>query len=292
MRLIFMGTPDFAATALHALIDAGHQICAVYSQPPRPAGRGQRPQPSAVQALAEAQGLKVLTPRTFKDAAARADFAAHEADAAVVAAYGLLLPSDVLAAPTHGCINIHASLLPRWRGAAPIHRAIEAGDPETGISLMQMQRGLDTGPVLKARKLKIGALDTTASLQSKLARLGGETLVEALPQLAALAAVPQPSAGVTYAAKIDKGETQIDWSQPPETIARKIRAFSPFPGAWFAVAGERIKVLNARASAGGALNLKGVELLELQRAGKRAQPVEAFLAGFDVTKLQQFQRSI
>ncbi len=292
MRLIFMGTPDFAATALHALIDAGHQICAVYSQPPRPAGRGQRPQPSAVQALAEAQGLKVLTPRTFKDAAARADFAAHEADAAIVAAYGLLLPRDVLTAPVHGCINIHASLLPRWRGAAPIHRAIEAGDPETGISLMQMQRGLDTGPVLKARKLKIGALDTTASLQSKLARLGGETLVEALPQLAALAAVPQPSAGVTYAAKIDKGETQIDWSQPPETIARKIRAFSPFPGAWFAVAGERIKVLNARASTGGALNLRGVELLELQRAGKRAQPVEAFLAGFDVTKLQQFQRSI
>ena len=292
MRLIFMGTPDFAATALHALIDAGHQICAVYSQPPRPAGRGQRPQPSAVQALAEAQGLKVRTPRTFKDAAARADFAAHEADAAIVAAYGLLLPRDVLTAPVHGCINIHASLLPRWRGAAPIHRAIEAGDPETGISLMQMQRGLDTGPVLKARKLKIGALDTTASLQSKLARLGGETLVEALPQLATLAAVPQPSAGVTYAAKIDKGETQIDWSQPPEIIARKIRAFSPFPGAWFAVAGERIKVLNARASAGGALNLRGVELLELQRAGKRAQPVEAFLAGFDVTKLQQFQRSI
>ncbi len=292
MRLIFMGTPDFAASALQALIDAGHQICAVYSQPPRPAGRGQRPQPCAVQALAEAQGLKVLTPRSFKDPAVRADFAAHEAEAAIVAAYGLVLPSDVLAAPAHGCINIHASLLPRWRGAAPIHRALEAGDRETGISLMQMQRGLDTGPVLRARTLKIDPLDTTASLQTKLARLGGETLVEALPQLADLAAVPQPSVGVTYAAKIDKGETQIDWSQPPETIARRIRAFSPFPGAWFEVAGERIKVLNARASSGGVLNFKGVELLELQRAGKRAQPVGAFLGGFDVTKLQQIQGSI
>lgn len=280
MRLIFMGTPDFAATALAALLEAGHEVCAVYSQPPRPAKRGQKETKSAVHALAEAKGLEVRTPKTFKDETVRADFAALEADVAVVAAYGLLLPQVVLDAPTHGCLNIHASLLPRWRGAAPIHRAIEAGDGETGISIMQMEAGLDTGPVLLTHAIDIDPLDTTGSLHDKLATLGGEAIVEALEDLEALEPSVQPKTGVTYAKKIDKSETHINWDEAPDTIARKIRAFSLFPGAWFEHEGERIKVLNAKASDEGILNLKGVELLELQRAGKKPQSAEEFLRGF------------
>ena len=298
MRLIFMGTPDFAATALSALIAAGHEICAVYSQPPRPAKRGQKPQKSAVHRLADTKGLEVRTPKTFKDDQVRADFAALNVDAAVVAAYGLLLPVAALNAPTHGCLNIHASLLPRWRGAAPIHRAIEAGDTETGISIMQMERGLDTGPILLTHALDIDPLDTTGTLHDKLATLGGDAIVEALEDLAAmepLVPTPQPAAGVTYAAKIDKAETPINWSDAPAVIARKIRAFSPFPGAWFSVEGERIKVLNARVSPTGGssttdalssiseLTIGGVELLELQRSGKTPQTAQEFVRGFKNT---------
>jgi len=280
MRLVFMGTPAFAATALEALLTAGHDICAVYSQPPRPARRGQREQKSAVHTLAEARGIEVRTPGSFKPPEVQAAFAALGAEAAVVAAYGLLLPQAALAAPTHGCLNIHASLLPRWRGAAPIHRAIEAGDGETGISIMQMETGLDAGPVLLTHALEIDPLDTTGSLHNKLATVGGDAIVEALSDLDALVPTPQPEAGVTYAAKIDKAEARIDWSESADVIARKIRAFSPFPGAWFEAQGERIKVLQARASSEGMLNIRGVELLELQRAGKKAQHVEEFVKGF------------
>ena len=279
MKIIFMGTPAFAATALQALIDAGHDIACVYSQPPRPAKRGQKEQKSAVHQLAERHGLEARTPPTFKNDQARADFAALEADVAVVAAYGLLLPQAVLDAPTHGCLNIHASLLPRWRGAAPIHRAIEAGDAETGVCIMQMERGLDTGPVLLEVSMEIDALDTTGSLHDKLATLGGEAIVEALEDLESLLPTPQPEAGVTYAAKIDKAETKINWAEDPETIARKIRAFSPFPGAWFEAEGERIKVLSAQVG-DGALARNGVSLLTLQRAGKKPQDAEEFLRGF------------
>ena len=284
MRLIFMGTPDFAATALAAMIEAGHEVCAAYSQPPRPAKRGQKEQKSAVHRLAERHGIEVRTPKTFKDDQVRADFAALNADVAVVAAYGLILPQVALDAPTHGCLNIHASLLPRWRGAAPIHRAIEAGDAETGVCIMQMERGLDTGPVLLSHAIDIEPLDTTGSLHDKLATRGGEAIVETLEDLPTLVPTPQGEAGVTYAAKIDKSETRIDWSESPDLIARKIRAFSPFPGAWFEAEGERIKVLNARVADGGApLVLQGVELLELQRAGKKSQDAQEFLRGFPLT---------
>lgn len=286
MRLIFMGTPAFAATALSALLAAGHEVCVVYCQPPRPAKRGQKEVKCAVQTLAESQGLEVRTPKNFKDAETCQDFTKLQAEAAVVAAYGLILPQAILQAPEHGCINIHASLLPRWRGAAPIHRAIEAGDDQTGISIMQMQRGLDTGPVLLTHSLDLDPLETTGSLHDKLADLGGDAILEALADLSALVPTLQDEAGVTYAAKIHKTEAPIDWTQPAERIARKIRALSPFPGAWFQADGQRIKVLNARAAAGGALNLKGVELLRLQRAGKKAQDVEEFLKGFDLNLSQ------
>ena len=295
MRLVFLGTPAFAIPALAALVAAGHEICAVYSQPPRPAKRGQRLRRSAVHTLAEAQGLEVRTPKTFKDETVCAGFAALGAEAAVVAAYGLLLPQAVLAAPTHGCLNIHASLLPRWRGAAPIHRAIAVGDAETGISIMQMEAGLDSGPVLLSRTLAIAPLDTAGSLHDKLASLGGQAMVEALADLAILEPKPQPEAGVTYAKKIDKAETLINWQEAPEVIARKIRAFSPFPGAWFEAEGERIKVINATVAqtvAQGAAPLVrgGVALLKLQRAGKNPQIAEDFLRGFP--QLQKYNEAL
>ena len=279
MRIAFMGTPDFAAAALQALIDAGHEICAVYSQPPRPAKRGQQTQKTAVHQLANNKGFEVRTPSTFKDETARSTFAALKADVAIVAAYGLLLPQPVLDAPVHGCLNIHASLLPRWRGAAPIHRAIEAGDAQTGVCIMQMDKGLDTGPVLLKTSINIDERDTTGSLHDKLATLGGEAIVKALETLDLLVPTPQPEAGVTYAAKIDKAETKINWSEAPDVIARKIRAFSPFPGAWFEADGERIKVLNAGVGQ-GVFTKHGVNLLQLQRPGKTPQGAEEFLRGF------------
>lgn len=291
MRLVFMGTPDFSVVALKALIDAGHEIACVYSQPPRPAKRGQKERPSPVHALAEAEGLIVRTPLNFKDEADREAFAALNADVAVVVAYGLILPQAILDAPKQGCLNIHASLLPRWRGAAPIHRAIEAGDAETGVGIMQMEAGLDTGPVLLEGRLSIGETETTGELHDRLATLGGSLIVEALERLPALSPQLQPDDGVTYAHKIDKAETRIDWSEPAETIKRKINAFSPFPGAWFELNGERVKVLRAGLAKGSGQSgevLEGltvacgegaVVLLDVQKAGKKPASAEDFLRG-------------
>jgi methionyl-tRNA formyltransferase len=221
MRIVFMGTPDFSVPALDALAEAGHDIAAVYCQPPRPAGRGKKDRPSPVQARAETLGLPVRHPVSLRDAAAQAEFAALGADVAVVVAYGLILPQAVLDAPRFGCLNIHASLLPRWRGAAPIHRAIMAGDAETGVCIMQMEAGLDTGPVLLREAMPIGSEDTTADLHDRLSALGARMIVEALGRLTDLKAEPQPDAGVTYAAKIDKAEAQVDWTRSAAEIDRR-----------------------------------------------------------------------
>ena len=246
MKLIFAGTPDFAARALEALVAAGHQVVLVLTQPDRPAGRGMGLQASAVKKVALAQGIPVFQPGRLKDPAThepiRAACVEHGAELMVVAAYGLILPQAVLDLPRRGCINIHASLLPRWRGAAPIHRAIEAGDAQTGITLMKMEAGLDTGPMLLAEAVDIDAQDTTGSLHDRLARLGGKLVVEALARFDRLVPVPQPEVGVTYAAKIDKAEARLDWNQPAAVLARKLRAFNPFPGAVMALAGEPVKI--------------------------------------------------
>ncbi|MFO1106109.1 MAG: methionyl-tRNA formyltransferase [Amaricoccus sp.] len=295
MRLIVMGTPDFAVAPLRALAAAGHEIACVYSQPARPAGRGQQPRPSPVQAAAEALGLPVRTPRTFRDEADRADFAAVGADLAVVAAYGLILPQPVLDAPRLGCLNIHASLLPRWRGAAPIQRAILAGDAETGICIMGMEAGLDTGPVWLRQAIPIGPRDTAGSLHDRLAALGARLIVEALARHDALVPAPQAAAGVTYAAKIDKAEARIDWSRPGIEIDRTIRGLAPFPGAWCGFGGERVKLLLSEPAEGSgppgtvlddalrvACGHGAVRLLTLQRAGAKPLPAAAFLRGHPV----------
>jgi methionyl-tRNA formyltransferase len=295
MRLIFMGTPDFAVPALDALVAAGHEVAAVYTQPPRPAGRGQAERPSPVQLRAEALGLPVRCPRTLKAPEAQADFAALEADAAVVVAYGLILPKPVLEAPRLGCLNIHASLLPRWRGAAPIHRAVMAGDAETGVCIMRMEEGLDTGPVYLRAAVPIGPQDTTGALHDRLAALGARLVVEALARLPGLSPEPQPEAGATYAAKIDKAEARVDWTRPAPEVDRLIRGLSPFPGAWTTIAGERVKLLASCRAEGqgapgevldGALTVAcgtgAVRLLRLQRAGRGAQEAAEFLRGFDV----------
>lgn len=244
-----MGTPDFALAALQALVAADHDIAAVYSQPPRRAGRGKALRLSPVHGWADEQGLQVCTPASFKDATAQADFAAMNADIAVVAAYGLILPAAVLDAPARGCLNIHASLLPRWRGAAPIQRAIQAGDTETGVTIMQMDEGLDTGAMLLKQSVPIGAETTGGALHDTLADLGAGLIVQVLGALDDLAAEPQPADGATYAAKIDKAEARIDWSQPADALERTIRAFNPFPGAFFETGGQRIRILEAEALA-------------------------------------------
>lgn len=246
MRLIFMGTPDFSVPVLEALVDAGHDIAAVYSQPPRPAGRGKKDRPSPVQARAEALGLPVRHPVSLKGEEAQAEFAALNADVAVVVAYGLILPQVVLDEPKRGCLNIHASLLPRWRGAAPIHRAIMAGDAETGVCIMQMEAGLDTGPVLLRRETPIEADETTGALHDRLSALGAEAIVLALAQLQDLTPVIQPEEGVTYAAKIDKSEAKVDWTAQATHINRQILGLSPFPGAWTMAGGKRLKLLESR----------------------------------------------
>jgi len=291
MRVIFMGTPEFSVVALQALIEAGHEIACVYSQPPRPAKRGQKERPSPVHAHAEAAGLVVRTPLNFKAEADRDAFRALQADVAVVVAYGLILPQAILDAPRLGCLNIHASLLPRWRGAAPIHRAVEAGDRETGVGIMQMEAGLDTGPVMLEDRLSIGETETTGGLHDRLAALGGRLIVEALNRIDSLQPTPQPEAGTTYAHKIDKGETRIDWSENAATVKRKINAFSPFPGAWFEIAGERVKALRAATTAASgapgevldgltiACGEGAVQLLDVQRAGKKAGSADDFLRG-------------
>lgn len=294
MRVVFMGTPDFSVAALDALHAAGHDICAVYSQPPRPAGRGKKLRMSAVQARAEALGLEVRHPVGLKDPAEQARFAALEADVAVVVAYGLLLPQAILDAPSRGCLNIHASLLPRWRGAAPIHRAIMAGDAETGICIMKMEAGLDTGPVLTRQSTEIAADETTGALHDRLAAMGAAQIVETLAKLNALTPQVQPEEGVTYAAKIDKAEAQIDWTRSAEEVDRMIRGLSPFPGAWSLAGETRVKLLGScvvegegapGAVAGGFTVLCGagaVKITRAQRPGKAAMDQAQFLAGFQL----------
>jgi methionyl-tRNA formyltransferase len=296
MRIIFMGTPDFAVPSLDALAAAGHEIVAVYSQPPRRAGRGKALTPTPVHARADAIGLPVFTPLSLKDAEAQAIFAAHDADLAVVAAYGLILPQPVLDAPALGCINVHASLLPRWRGAAPVQRAILAGDDETGITIMQMEAGLDTGP-MRATRLTTVDRKTAGDLTAELARLGADLLVEVLQDLPAHPATPQPEAGVTYAAKIDKAESRIDFGQSAAAIERQIRAFAPTPGAFFEHQGERFRLLAADSTSGSgapgtvldddltiACGSGALHPLVIQRAGKAAMKPGDLLRGYPIPK--------
>jgi methionyl-tRNA formyltransferase len=294
MRVVFMGTPAFAATALAAIADAGHDVACAYSQPPRPAGRGHRETRSDVHELAAARGIPVRTPARLRDPAEHAAFAALDADIAVVAAYGLILPRPVLDAPRHGCINIHASLLPRWRGAAPIQRAILAGDRETGVCIMRMEEGLDTGPVLLRAAMPIGDEATAGALHDALAALGARLVVEALRGVAAgtLRAEPQPEAGVTYASKIAKEEARLGWTRPATELARAVRGFNPFPGVFFELGGERIRVLAARAEPGRgepgtalddallvACGEGALRALVVQRAGRAAMDAADFLRG-------------
>lgn len=292
MRLIFMGTPEFSVSALDQLVGAGHEIACVYSQPQRPAGRGKKPRPSPVHKRAEALGLEIRTPLNFKDEEDRRAFADLNADAAVVVAYGLILPQIILDAPKLGCFNIHASLLPRWRGAAPIQRAIMAGDSETGVCIMQMKAGLDTGPVLSLDVTPIWPTDTAATLHNRLAEMGAKLMVEALKNLSKLQPVPQSETGVTYATKIDKAEAKIDWSKPAIEVDRLIRGISPFPGAWFILNGERVKALHSEltdgsGTAGTTLDETlsvgcgdgAVKLLKVQKAGKAPQSSDVFLLG-------------
>ena len=294
MRIVFMGTPVFSVAALEALVGAGHEIVCAYTQPPRPAGRGKKEQPSPVQARAEALGIPVRHPTSLKTAEAQAEFAALGADVAVVVAYGLILPQAILDAPRHGCLNIHASRLPRWRGAAPIHRAIMAGDAETGVCIMQMEAGLDTGPVLLRKVTAIGAEETTGELHDRLAAIGAEAIVEALARLRELTPEVQPEEGVTYAAKIDKAEARIDWARPAAEVARLICGLSPFPGAWCDVVGERVKFHGARVVAGKgapgevisgftvACGEGAVEITRVQREGKKAMAADEVLRGMDL----------
>jgi len=291
MRITFMGSPDFSVPVLDALVGAGHEIAAVYCQPPRPAGRGKQERPTPVQARAEALGLAVRHPASLKAAEAQAAFAALEADVAVVVAYGLILPQAVLDAPARGCLNIHASLLPRWRGAAPIHRAIMAGDEKTGVCIMAMEEGLDTGPVLLCRETDIGPEETTAHLHDRLSAMGAEAIVAALARLDELVPVPQPEKGVTYAAKIDKAEARIDWTRPALEVDRQIRGLSPFPGAWTTVNGKRLKLLASRVVAGEgrpgevlhgltlACGGGAVQVDEVQVEGRGRQDAQSFLRG-------------
>jgi len=289
MRVVFMGTPAFSVPVLQA-VAAEHEVICVYCQPPRPAGRGKAERKSRVQVAAEALGLEVRHPVSLKGAEEQVAFAALRADVAVVVAYGLILPQAALDAPAFGCLNIHASLLPRWRGAAPIHRAIMAGDAQTGVCIMQMEAGLDTGPVLLRRAVEIGAEETTAGLHDRLSALGAEAIAEALASLP-LAAVPQEAEGVSYAAKIDKAEGRVDFAKPAVEVDRLIRGLSPFPGAFVEVAGERVKLLRSRVVDGAgvpgqvlggfvvACGDGAVEVLEAQREGKRPMPAEVVLQG-------------
>ena len=292
MKVVFMGTPAFSVPALDALVAAGHEVVAVYTRAPQPAGRGKKERPSPVHLRADALGIPVRTPKTFKNNdAAEGAFAALGADVAVVVAYGLILTAPVLATPKHGCINIHASLLPRWRGAAPIHRAIMAGDFETGVCIMEMELGLDTGPVLVREATPIGALDTTGDLHDRLSEMGGRLIVEALADIDTITPEPQPDDGATYAIKVDKSEARIDWSRTADEVDRQIRSLSPFPGAWCETGSERIKLLRSRVVAGegdagdhlGGFRIAcgegAVEVLEAQRSGKRAMSAEDVLRG-------------
>ncbi len=303
MRIVFAGTPEFAAVALRALLAAGHAVPLVLTQPDRPAGRGMALQPSAVKRVASEAGIAVFQPATLKDAGAQARLCEVAADVMVVAAYGLILPQAVLDLPRFGCLNIHASLLPRWRGAAPIQRAILAGDEETGVCIMQMEAGLDTGPVLLAGRTPIRDDDTAASLHDRLAVLGGELIVDALGRLP-LPAVAQPATGVTYAAKLEKSEAPLDWTQSAEQLARRVRAFNPFPGATAQLDGAPLKIWQAAAVPGQgepgvvlaverdalvvACGSGALRLGELQKAGGRRLGVAQFLAGTPLRPGQRF----
>ncbi len=298
MRLIFMGSPDFSVPTLKALLEAGHEVACVYSQPPRPAGRGKALRQTAVHAFAEERGLEVRTPLNFKADADRADFAALGADVAVVVAYGLILPQAVLDAPKFGCLNLHGSLLPRWRGAAPIHRAVMACDETTGVQVMQMEAGLDTGPVMMSAETPISDTDTTLDVHDRLADLGAGLMVEALGKLEAGTAefVPQSADGIVYAHKISSDEARIVWNRPAADVSAHIRGLSPFPGAWFELEEDkgpvRVKVLNTVAEAGSgepgevlddglliACREGAVRLLRLQRAGRGPMLAADFLRG-------------
>ena len=291
MKVVFMGTPDFALPILDA-VARQHEVVAVYTQPPRPAGRGQQPRPSAVQTRAQALGLATRHPTSLREPQAVAEFAALGADVAVVVAYGLILPQAVLDAPRLGCLNIHASLLPRWRGAAPIQRAILAGDTETGVCIMQMQAGLDTGPVLVRATTLIGPSDTAGDLHDRLSALGADLIVQALDTLPDLVPAPQPDAGATYAAKIAKAEARIDWTRPATEIDRLIRGLAPFPGAWCTVGAERVKLLGSHLAAGSgapgqvlagftiACGAGAVAVTLAQRDGKRPLATAELLRGF------------
>jgi methionyl-tRNA formyltransferase len=291
MRIAFMGTPDFAVPTLRALVAAGHDMVAVYTQPPRPANRGKKLSPSAVQLVAEELNLPVFSPTTLRDSLAQAAFAGHELDVAVVAAYGLILPQVILDAPKMGCLNIHGSLLPRWRGAAPVQRAILAGDTETGVEIMQMAAGLDVGEVYTGRRINIG-YKTAGELTAELAEIGAKLMVEILADIGNFRAISQSEVGATYATKIDKAETRILFNDLSVNIERQIRAFNPLPGAWFEYAGERYRILAAdivpaSGSAGLVLdNMLTIACADgairptiIQRAGKPAMTVEELQRG-------------
>lgn len=294
LRLIFMGTPEFAVPALRCLIDAGHEVCRVYTQPPRPGGRGQKDRTSAVHAFALESGLAVRTPHSLKNASEQQEFNQLGADVAVVAAYGLILPKVVLQGTRLGCFNIHASLLPRWRGAAPIQRAIMAGDAESGVCIMKMDEGLDTGPIIRCERVAIESDMTAGDLHDRLAELGGPLMVRALDAVAAGQAefTPQPAEGATYADKIDKSEARIDWGRSALELERLVRGLAPFPGAWFDLDGERVKILGAEADnrsgpAGQTLDASltvacgegALRLTRLQRGGRKPMATGDFLRG-------------
>ncbi|MXN66407.1 methionyl-tRNA formyltransferase [Stappia sp. GBMRC 2046] len=298
MRVVFMGTPEFSVPTLMEIVGQGYDVVACYSQPPRKAGRGMELTHSPVHQAAETLGIPVFTPASLKSEEEQEKFRALEADVAVVVAYGLILPKAILEAPEHGCLNLHASLLPRWRGAAPINRAIMAGDEETGIEVMRMEEGLDTGPVCMAERVGIGQDMTAGELHDRLSALGGDLMVRALAALSrgALGGVPQAEEGVTYAAKLDKRETRIDWAKPAREVHNHIRGLSPFPGAWCEVEvggkAERVKILRSTLVEGNgepstildgnlavACGEGAVRLLQLQRAGRKPMGAEEFLRG-------------
>lgn len=294
MRVVFMGSPDFAVPTLDAVVAVGHDVAAVYTQPPRPAGRGKALQPTAVEKHARALGLEVRSPRSLKSPEEQAAFGALEADVGVVAAYGLILPQAILDAPRLGCLNVHASLLPRWRGAAPVQRAIMAGDEETGVTIMQMEAGLDTGPMRHAAIIPIGD-SNAAELTERLANLGAVLMTDVLSAPDDYPPVPQTEEGVTYAAKIAKAEARIEWSGPASELQRHVQALAPFPGAWFEAAGERVKLLDCETVDGAgppgevigeplviACGEDALHCRTLQRAGKGPLAVEHFLRGFPI----------
>ena len=293
MRIIFMGSPEFSVPILSSIISAGHDVVAVYCQPPRPAGRGKKERLTPVHSRALELGLDVRHPVNFKSKEAVSDFAALKADIAVVVAYGLILPQEILDSVDKGCLNIHASLLPRWRGAAPIHRAIISGDASTGICIMQMDAGLDTGDVLYHKETEILPSDTTAVLHDRLARIGSQCIVDVLKKYDFFEAVPQSDIGIIYASKIDKNESKIDWNKSAIEIDRQIRGLSPFPGAWFDDGEQRIKVLMSEVVEGSgspgeildhatiACQSGALKLTRLQRAGKGAMDIKNFLLGYN-----------